>query len=121
MTDLVRSDTGALTLLLMVTIVFLAVDLLPILGKLMTGNTVYERERRERARDVAHRLEIEREIRSAQHDERVTEDATLRADVERARSLADRRVAQQALEYETEFKLARLQAQHNDRMTTLMR
>lgn len=121
MTDLVRTDTGALMLLLMVTIVFLAVDLLPVLGKLMTGNTVYERERRERARDVAHRLEIEREIRSAQHGERVSEDATLRADIERARSLAERRVAQQALEYETEFKLARLRAQHDDRMTTVMR
>jgi hypothetical protein len=121
MVDLVRHDSGALTLLLMVTIVFLAVDLLPVLGKLMTGNTVYEQERRERARDILHQLEIEREIRSAQHDERVTEDATLRADVERARSLAERRVAQQALEYETEFKLARLQRQHNDRMTSLMR
>jgi hypothetical protein len=121
MVDLVRGDTGALILLLMVTIVFLAIDLLPVLGKLMTGNTVYEQERRERARDVLHRLEIEREIHSAQHDERVTEDATLRADIERARSLAERRVAQQALEYETEFKLARLQRQHSDRMTALMR
>lgn len=121
MVDLVRSDSGAMMLLIMVTIVFLAIDLLPVLGKLMTGNTVYEQERRERARDVLHQLEIEREIASAQHDERITEDATLRADVERARSLAERRVAQQELEYETEWKLARLRAQHNDRMTALMR
>lgn len=121
MVDLVTSDSGAFLLLLMVTIVFLAIDLLPVLGKLMTANTGYELERRERARDVLHQLEVEREIRSAQHDERISEDATLRADVERARSLAERRVAQQALEYETEFKLARLRRQHDDRMTSLMR
>jgi hypothetical protein len=121
MVDLVRHDSGALMLLVMVTIVFLAIDLLPVLGKLMTGNTVYERERRERSRDLLHHLEIEREIRSAQHDERVAENATLRADIERSRALAERRVAQQALEYETEFKLARLQHQHNDRMAALMR
>jgi hypothetical protein len=121
MVDLVRTDTGALMLLVMVTIVFLAIDLLPVLGKLMTANTGYEQERQERARDVLHQLEIEREIRSAQHDQRVTEEAELGAELQRARSLADRRVAQQALEYETEYKLARLQRQHSDRMTALMR
>jgi hypothetical protein len=121
MVDLVRSDAGALSLLVMVTIVFLAVDLLPVLGKLMTSNTGYEQERAQRARDVLHQLEVEREIRSAQHDQRVTEEAELDAELQRARSLADRRVAQQALEYETEYKLARLQRQHSDRMTALMR
>jgi hypothetical protein len=144
MVTFLKNEPGALLMFLIITLVLLAVDLLPVVGKLMTSNSVYERERREGAHDLAHRLTFDRWIKRREDDQLARDNSKIRqkeraaavdaADAEHdvirhqrelrlklelERSEMEHLLARKSHSMDAEFRVTQLERRHAARMQTL--